>query len=219
VQFEVGGTAIGTPVALDSNGVATMTTTFAAAGTQAVSAVFMPLEAAEYNGSVGTVSVVTVTQSNAIGIMLTTTVAPSGAFTFSVSTSATITMTVNGNTATGAMNPVTITDTRNTYPGWSVLGQETDFTNPTSHPAGDIPGNQLGWAPNGVLSNGVALGGAVTPAAPGLGTTAAVLASAPAGTGFGTSTVGAELILAIPPTVPSGAYAGVLTLTADPAGP
>jgi hypothetical protein len=188
------------------------------AGTQVVSAVFTPADPTAYNGSVGTVSVIVVPPSS-VGITVTTTVAPAGAFTFTASTASTIAMTINGNTATGVMNPVTITDTRNTYPGWSVLGQVADFTNPASHPAGDIPGNQLGWVPTGTpLASGVVLGGTVAPGAPGLGTVPATLASANAGTGFGTSTLGANLTLAIPPGTPSGAYDGVLTLTADPAG-
>jgi hypothetical protein len=59
------------------------------------------------------------------------------------------------------------------------------------------------------------LGPVVAPTLPGLGTTAAILASAAAGTGFGTSTVGANLTLAIPPIATSGAYTSVLTLTAE----
>jgi phosphate ABC transporter phosphate-binding protein len=219
VQFEVGSTGIGAPVPLNSSGVASTTGTFTTAGTQVVSAVFAPADPTAFIGSAGTVSVL-VTPAYRIGITVTVTNPPAGAFTFSAPTSSTITMTMNGSTATGAMNPITITDTRNTYPGWSVVGQATDFTNPTSQPAGDISDNQLGWAPTGTpLASGVVLGGTVAPVTPGLGTIAAVLAYAKAGTGFGTSTLGANLTLAIPPGTPSGAYDGVLTLTADPAGP
>ena len=69
----------------------------------------------------------------------------------------------------------------------------------------------------GFCSSGGA-GGCID-AAPSLGTIPAALAYANAGTGFGTITVGANLTLVIPPGTPSGSYAGVLTLTAEPAGP
>jgi hypothetical protein len=54
----------------------------------------------------------------------------------------------------------------------------------------------------------------VAPAAPGLGTTAAVLASAHAGSGFGTSTLGANLTLAIPVEAAAGDYTGSLIVDA-----
>jgi hypothetical protein len=59
----------------------------------------------------------------------------------------------------------------------------------------------------------------VAPVAPGLGTTAAVLALAHAGSGFGTSTLGADLTLAIPVTARAGDYAGALTVSAVTALP
>jgi phosphate ABC transporter phosphate-binding protein len=219
VQFRVGLTLLGNPVAVNSSGVATTTATFTTAGTQAVSASFLPTDVTAFSGSSGSLTVTVVALPSAPEV-LTVTNPPSGTFTFTASTTSTITMAVSGNTATGAMNPVTIDETRNTFPGWSVIGQSSDFTNPTSTPPGDIPGNQLGWAPNDTaLAPGAVLGPVVPPAAPGLGTFAATLADAVPGTGFGTSTLGANLTFAIPPLVPSGAYTGVLTLTADPAGP
>lgn len=62
--------------------------------------------------------------------------------------------------------------------------------------------------------DGLALGPTVTPAAPGLGTTAAMLAQAYAGNGFGTSALGANLTLAIPAAAAAGPYAATLTVTA-----
>jgi hypothetical protein len=61
--------------------------------------------------------------------------------------------------------------------------------------------------------DGTALGAVVSPANPGLGTTAAVLASAPAGGGYGTITLGADLTLAIPPVTTAGPYAGSLDIS------
>lgn len=57
------------------------------------------------------------------------------------------------------------------------------------------------------------------PTAPGLGTTAADLASAPAGSGFGTSTLSARLTLVIPPLTMAGHYLSSLTLSAVTAFP
>jgi phosphate ABC transporter phosphate-binding protein len=218
VQFFIGSTAFGNPVTLDSSGVATATGTITTAGTLVVNATFTSADPTALLSSAGILTITVVPSPDAIGMTLTVTNPPAGAFTFTAPTSSTITMTQNGSTATGVMSPLTITDSRNTYPGWSVVGQATDFTNPASRPAGDIPGNELGWAPDDTsLATGAALGNPIGPGTPGLGTVAAVLGYANAGAGFGTSTFGANLTLAIPPTAPSGDYSGVLTLTVDPA--
>jgi Bacterial Ig-like domain (group 3) len=54
VQFENGGTPIGSAVAVNGSGVATTTTTFAAAGTEDLSAVFTPTDTTDYGASTGT---------------------------------------------------------------------------------------------------------------------------------------------------------------------
>jgi ABC-type phosphate transport system substrate-binding protein len=217
VQFLIGSTAFGNPVTLDSSGVASTTETFTTPGTLVLNAIFTPADPAAFLGSVGSLSVTVLPSPYVVGMTLTLTNPPAGAFTFTAPATSTSIMTQNGSTATGVLNPMTITDSRNTYPGWSVVGQATDFTNPASQPAGDISGNQLGWAPNDTsLAPGAVLGNST---GGGLGSFAAVLAFAKAGTGFGTSTFGANLTLAIPPTAPSGNYSSTLTLTADPAGP
>jgi hypothetical protein len=133
-----------------------------------------------------------------------------------VDTTDTVTLTVSGDNATAATSPVTVSDTRNTFPGWSVSGQAADFTGNGTAAGASISGNQLGWTPtsDGALPPGVTLGGTVAPAAPGLGTAPAVLASAPAGSGFGTSTLGANLTLAIPATAAAGGYTSSLTVDA-----
>jgi hypothetical protein len=126
------------------------------------------------------------------------------------------------------MVPVTVTDTRNGlapnpsvpslvngfngFPGWSVVGQATDFTNPTSHPAGDIPVANFNWTPTTPASGDFTLGGVTTG---GLGT-AQSLANALSGHGNGAFTLGANLSLNIPNTAPAGAYSSTLTLTANP---
>jgi phosphate transport system substrate-binding protein len=152
---------------------------------------------------------------NAVGTEpLAVSIPATGSFTLTVGTG-TVTLAVSGADATGTLNPITVSDTRNTYPGWSVTGQESSFTGSGSAAGSMIPADQLGWVPTATsLAPGSALGPTVAPASPGLGTTAAVLAQATAGTGVGTSGLGANLTLAIPATVPAGPYAGTLTVTA-----
>jgi hypothetical protein len=228
VQFEVGGTEIGPPVTVDSSGVATTATTFPAPGTETLLAVFTPTGqtgSANFTASSGTLSL-TVSQalSASTAIPLAVNVPLTGTFTLTVDTTDTVTLAVSGNSGTAATPPIIISDTRNSYPGWSVSCQAGDFTGSGPITGASISGNQLGWVPTGSsLAAGVTLGGTVAPAAPGLGTTAAVLASAPVGfgNGFGTSTLGADLTLAIPPAPGStaGSYSGSLNISAVEALP
>jgi Bacterial Ig-like domain (group 3) len=220
VQFESGSTAIGSAVAVSAGGVATTTTTFAAAGTESLSAVFTPTSNS-YESSTGTYSetVNVATTSTTGSEPLAVTVPATGSFTLTVATG-TVNLSVSGATATGALNPITVSDTRNTFPGWSVSGQTSDFTGSGSAAGGDISGNQLGWVPTDTsLATGATLGGTVTPAGPGLGSTAAVLASAAPGGGGGTSALGANLTLDIPASAIAGPYAATLTVTAVTTGP
>ena len=215
IQFENGGTALGSPVAVDATGTATMTTTFSAAGSESLSAVFTPTDTTKASSSTGTATeTVTTSNPNSGTEPLAVTVPASGSFTFTVAPG-TVTLTVSGSNATGALNAVTVADSRNTFPGWSVSGQVADFAGSGTAAGSTIPGNQLGWQPTDTaLAPGATLGGTVAPASPGIGTTAAVLAQAHAGNGFGTSTLGANLTLAIPSSAAAGAYASTLTLTA-----
>jgi hypothetical protein len=215
VQFESGGTDIGTPVTVAS-GTATTTTTFASAGAYSLTAVYTPTSPSYASSTSAAVSetVTAATTSTSGSEPLSVTVAATGSFTLTVATG-TVTLTVSGATATGALNPVTVSDTRNTFPGWSVSGQESNFTGSGTAAGSTISGNQLGWVPTDTsLGTGVVLGSTVAPASPGLGTTAAVLASATAPNGAGTSVLGANLTLDIPASATAGPYAGVMTITA-----
>ena len=151
----------------------------------------------------------------------TLTAAPSPA-----TTGQTVTLTSNstGTSATGALNPVTVSDTRNTFPGWSVTGQDGNWTGSGTAQGASMSGDHLGWTPTSSttpLTQGVALGSAVAPASPGLGTTAAVLASvfAGLGNGFGTTTLGANLNLLIPALQAAGGYTSDLSITAVSTNP
>jgi hypothetical protein len=225
VQFEIGGTNIGAPVPVNARGVATTTTTFPASGTQALAAVFTPASGT-YAASQGTLSLVVSGAVNAAGaITVDVTVPATGSLTVTVAPGG-VNLTEQGTTlpttATGTLNNVTVTDTRNTYPGWTVSGQVSAFTTGGSA-AASIPGDQLGWTPTAAdpLAGGATLGPAVAPGTSpnGLADTAQVLASAPGGQGLGTNTLSANLTLDIPAATAAGAYSGLLTITYLETGP
>ena len=217
VSFTAGGSAIGSPVALNASGVATTTTSFTSPGTVQLAAAFTPTSSTAFQSS--TSATVPESVTGPLSEPLSVTIAPSGTFTVSVA-AGTVALTPSGSTATGTAEPVTVTDSRNTFPGWSVSGQASDFTETATTPAGDISGNQLGWVPTDTaLPDGGVLGPTVTPGSPGLGTTAAVWASAAAGKGFGTSTLGANLTLNIPSGSPAGAYSSALSVSYTTSAP
>jgi hypothetical protein len=234
VQFEVNGTNLGTPVNVNTGGTAaaaTTTTTFSSAGNEALSAVFVPTSTTTYAGSTGTfaLAVGSLLATGTNPVPVTVQVPATGTLSVSVATgSVTLTpqATTPDETATGNMNQVQVSDTRNSFPGWSVAGQESAFTEAAPGTA-TIPASSLGWTPAFVGSavGGATIGAAVAPvgantgsSGPGLGT-AATLASATPGNGFGTNTLSAALLLDIPSATPPGAYSGNLTITYVTAGP
>jgi hypothetical protein len=231
VQFEVGGTDIGGPVAVNTGGVATpatTTTTFATAGTEALSAVFTPANSAAYNGSTGTFSLLVQTAGSlpATGspVPITLTITPSGSLSVTVVNSpVALALNTAGTQATGTLGNVTVADSRNSFPGWSVSGQEASFAGSGTAAGFSIPGDQLGWVPGavGALGTGVTLGPAVAPGTSpgGLGDTGGVLISATPGNGFGTSVANAALTLNIPAGQVAGSYAGSMTVTYLSVGP
>jgi hypothetical protein len=230
VQFEVGGTDIGAPVAVNTGGVAapaTTTTTFATAGTEALSAVFTPT-ATTYAGSTGTFNLLVQTAGSlpATGspVPITVTITPSGSLSVTVVNSP-VALALNsaGTAATGTLGNVTVADSRNSYPGWSVSGQEANFAGSGTAAGFSITGDQLGWVPGavGTEGTGVTLGPTVAPGTSpgGLGDTGGVLISATPGNGFGTSVANAALTLNIPAGQVAGSYAGSLTVTYLSVGP
>jgi hypothetical protein len=199
---------------------ATTTTTFTTAGTYSVEAVYTPTNTTGYSGSSDTVSIPVEAAGSlpATGspVPITVTIPTSGTLTVTVVNTA-VPLAVNsaGTVATGTLGNVTVTDTRNTYPGWAVSGQEANFTGSGTAAGFSISGNQLGWTPAAVdtLVDGAILGPAVAPVTPGLGSTPGTLAYAAEGCGFGTNVLGAGLTLDIPAGQAAGAYAGSLVVT------
>lgn len=227
VQFQVGGTAINSPVTV-TNGVATTAYTFSGittATTENISAVYTP--SGNFTGSTGTLALtVNPAPANSGTIPLAVTVPSTGAFSLNVNTTSTVTLAVNGATATAATTPVVVTDTRNTFPGWSVSGQSSSWAGSGTAAGATIAADQLGWAPTSSttpLTQGVTLGGTVAPGTTtnGLGDAAQVLASVHAGNGngYGTTTLGANLTLAIPAAQAAGAYSSGLNITSVTTNP
>jgi len=223
VVFMNGATAINSTPATVTGGVATTTTQFATAGAESLTAVYTPTTGTSFVTSTGSLSLtVSPPPANSGAIPLAVSVPTTGTFTLTVDTADTVNLTVAGLTGTGATTAIGVSDTRNTYPGWSVSGQDGAWTGTGTAAGGTFSGNQLGWAPTDTaLAPGVTLGSPVTAANPGLGTTAATLASVHAGlgNGFGTSTLGANLSLVIPPTAPAGPYTSGLTISAVTSNP
>lgn len=112
--------------------------------------------------------------------------------------------------ASGALPEVKVTDLRAANPGWSLTGQVTDLTS-GSH---TIDGKQLGWRPKVAATAEGQTVKAGSRVRPGDGLAAPkVLASAAAGQGTGTATLGADLNLSVPSWARGGTYTGVITIT------
>jgi hypothetical protein len=116
-------------------------------------------------------------------------------------------------TASGEINPITVTDTRNSAAQWSISGQASDFTDG----AKSFSGKYLGWTPTVV-----APGAGATPGSPiasgyivgdGL-SVSRILGSGAQGHPAGEATLGADLDLQFPSTVAKGNYRSTLTITA-----
>ena len=222
VAFENNGTVIGTGTL--SGGVATTpftAPTVTTASTVNLTAVYTP-SGSFTAGTAGSLALpVNPAPANSGTIPLAVSVPQSGSFSLTVDTTDVVTLTASGLSATGTTTPITVNDTRNSYPGWSVSGQDGSWTGTGTAAGGTFTGNQLGWTPTDTaLAPGVTLGSAVTAASPGLGT-AAPLASVHAalGNGYGTTTLGANLTLAIPATAPAGPYTSGLTISAVTTNP
>jgi hypothetical protein len=219
VEFFAGGSEIiGFPVAVNADGVAsTIANVIFPVGSFQLEAVFTAADIFSYASSTGTFTEMVPFVGGTQPVTLT--VPPSGAVILTV-TPGPVTLNVSGSIATGALNRITVSDTRNTFPGWSVSGQASIFTGSGTAASATISGNQLGWMPTDTsLGTGVTLGGTVAPGSPGLGTTPAILASAAAGNGLGTSVLGGNLTLDIPALAEAGPYVSTLTVTLVTTGP
>jgi hypothetical protein len=125
--------------------------------------------------------------------------------------------------ATGALNQVTVVDTRDADPGWTVTGLTSQFVDG----AKNFSCNDLGWvpsstdtaafvSPDGAYDQVATAGAAVAPAtlAPNGLCNAHTFASANASAGLGIAQLDAALELWIPIFKPAGNYSSVMTITA-----
>jgi len=115
--------------------------------------------------------------------------------------------------ASGAINPVRVTDTRSSGAAWSVSAQVTDFDSPVS----SFSGKYLGWAPSVVEAGGGAVAGDAVDSGfvsgDGL-SVSSTLGHAPSGHERGSAKLGAALDLRIPIDATDGTYRATLTITA-----
>jgi hypothetical protein len=131
-------------------------------------------------------------------------------------------VTLNGSdqTATGAIQPLTVLDARGSLSGWTVLatmGNLTDGTagaSPANHhaiPAGNLSTSGVACAPHAVTTGvasdvSVGAGGSLDP------TTAITLCTAIPGGGGGTFDISSNLSLVVPASVAAGHYTATMTL-------
>lgn len=213
IQFQVGGTDVGAPVAVSSTGVATTTiSALSGLSSGSVSAAFTPMSTAYLASATSAATPELSGLGHSFAVPISVTVPVAGNFTVTV-TPGTITLRGTGHLASGKLQDITVTDSRTNSPGWSVVGQSSDFIGTGKAARHTIPGTQLGWVPTGTVTDGVRLGPAVAAGNPGLGSAGSILALPQPGPGLGAQTLGAELILQIPSGTGAGPYTGSLTIT------
>lgn len=116
-------------------------------------------------------------------------------------------------TATGSINPITVTDTRRALAPWSISSVVSDFRDGTK----TFSGKYLGWAPSVLTPGAGATAGSsiASGATSGTGLSESrTLGSAVAGHAKGSGKLGADLNLKFPTTVDKGTYRATLTITA-----
>jgi hypothetical protein len=118
--------------------------------------------------------------------------------------------------ATGAINPIKVTDTRSALSPWTLSASVSDFTDADK----SFSGSYLGWTPKLQTSGGGAVAGASADSAYGNDSAkglsvSRVLGSAAQGHDRGSAELGADLDLKIPDlATDEGSYRATLTITA-----
>lgn len=152
------------------------------------------------------VAVISPAVSNAVPTNVTFTVA-GGALTITAPTSQSLTVT--GNTATGDITPITVTDQRLGINGWTAKAISTAFDKPAPDPA-SIPATAVTYsAPLLPARTGIStVAGVFVPQA--IDTNKTVV-TATAVIGANTATWAGTVSVALPPEVVAGTYTGVVT--------
>ncbi len=225
VTFTDGGATVGSaPV---SSGTASVTVSAPTPGNHTYQAAFAPTDAAAYNASTGSISVLLGIDAATGQLVLTVPPAPvvDGALTFSVPFGTPVQLAGARSqdnsriTATAAFPTVTVTDTRRDglLSHWQVNVQSSDFTGS----AGTIGAKYLGWTPTSsatpdagsplLTRNGATVASYLDGNTDGLGVSRMLGESATSGRGM--ATLDAALNLAIPPSTAEGAYTATVTVT------
>lgn len=144
---------------------------------------------------------------------------PVGELTLSIPANGAIDLTTGTATAgyypfSGALNTMTLSDTRAGGPGWSVSGVASAFSGLDADSA-----RYLGWTPKvlspgaGAVASPVVANALDTPAGPGLQTSKG-LATGTSAAGTPNASLSADLNLKLPVATPPGTYSSTMTITA-----
>ena len=246
-QFTSDGSSICSPITV-SGTTASCSTSALPVGTHLIALTFTPNDSANYNsystpaGQELSYSITAPSASAQDYEDITATVTP-GSLVISVADHAVNLGTAAINSAgdlfvaTGALNPVTITDTRAGDSGWLATGVLTGLPTAPAGSNGDFVGTgdsahrinkaNLGWVPAkqtaAAHQDTLTVGGTVAPASAEPGSTPSdaslglgnsrLFASADAGHGTGTAVLGAALTLNIPTDTTPDTYVSRLTFT------
>ena len=236
VTFKDGANSLG--VGTVSAGTASLSTSTLSVGSHSITAEFAPTDASSFGSSTSTAVSYTITVRPGpapVAETVTTTVVASGALTITLASGQDGLVSLGQPTlnsggdrlvATGAIDPVTVTDNRTggTAAGFSVSAQMTNFA---SAGGNSIPSAYVGITPLVQTISGdttITPGSVTAPESPlngatkdlvngGLAGDGAPLATA--ASGFrGTATVGGTLSMQIPTSVLPDSYSATLTITA-----
>lgn len=133
----------------------------------------------------------------------------SGALAMTAPVSANLSSGAPGTTISGALGPVTVTDSRALLAAaWTTVASASDWTTGGAAPAETIPAADVGYDPGSVTTTGVitATGTPVT-----LSGTPATVVDGTAGVGNNTATWNPAISVAVPASAVGGVYTGTLT--------
>lgn len=232
VDFFIDGAKAGSK-AVDASGKAVYTDKTLGLGVHPAYAVFKPTDAVNVSGATSATINHTVKLVGAPPVVETLTVeVQPGSLTISLAdgedgqvklSDPVIDQTGEKFVSTGAIDPVTVTDTRAGDLGWAVQASVSDFAGPKG---AKLSGYNLGFTPKKVTTaahQNLTVGSKVNPALVLAGAKPAdaalglydarTVATTPAKAGTGTAKLAADLLLQVPTELPPGLYTSTLTIT------
>jgi hypothetical protein len=133
----------------------------------------------------------------------------SGALSMSAPVSASLGSGAPGTTISGALGPVSVTDSRALLSAsWTTTAASSDWTTGGATPAETIPATDVGYDPGSITTTGTitATGTPIT-----LSGTATPIVTGTSGVGDNTATWDPAISVAVPAAAVGGAYTGTLT--------